>query len=193
MSASADRSAKNEVLHGLMIEKNVISHAQSRDVQHLNATPTESNKLLLGILKLRSVADVKNFNFCLCEVKPVNTSAIDILTKPGALAYIVTTILHTDCAEGPGDRERKDDQEVEKRFIVRCRSDVFRKITQCFSLASIVDIVLVNSLGWYIMCETLESLENVRDIYKNVSLSKILESSFNQLCDSNEMFQLKVH
>ena len=161
----------------LLLRKEVISDAQQEDVERSGKTRSESNGILLRILKRRSLKDVKNFFSALEEVG--QNGAVEVFTEPYSIAQIRTKIL--------GFTE--NDEEVERRFI-----ENFNNQTKTVGTSDI-EILRVEqraSLAWYIVCRTPESVESLRKEYIDGNLAAYLQRVFDSACES-EAYKLQVN
>jgi len=196
-----DSFQNKKFLENLTREK-VLCLEQIEEIE-CSVSKVKSNRRLLEFMRRRSFADVKNFIKNLQLTR--QTSAVKELTESGVFARIITTIETSALMpEDIQNNRRKEISVVESlnalvTFIsigVTLRRPFFRAYEYlCNLLRNGHEIRYVsseNSVAWFIMCRTVESLDSLRASYDKGDLAISLNGIFNCLCDSNDHSQLSL-
>jgi len=187
----------NAEMQVMLMHKKVLTRVQNEDII-AERTRTQSNERLLLIMKRRSVADAKIFIECLSITG--QKGVVEKLTELGVVVIMHTTI---NSAETTNDQKKHREGTFAKifnRFLSKCHlyrspEQIPQRLSEacsCFT-SSGYDFLAVepkNSIAWHIMCRTMKSLENLREMYNSNEIGHVLGDIFN--CVSDEKFQLRV-
>jgi len=192
----SDLNSMDAVLHDRLKSEAILCSRQSEDILCEKSVLAGNERLLL-IMKRKSVAHVEHFIKCLLE-SGFKTIAKELIA-PGVSACIHTKISSTTVS----DNDKQQNESLVTKLInliLRTGAILLGKYPQVQkSCASLKDIGCEvthtdeeHSVVWYIRCQSLQSLEMLRELYESQELAKILHDMFNSLCPSNEELSLNV-
>jgi len=184
---NSSMNARHPSLQAILTAKGVISVGQ-QDYIMADVPRRTSNERLLLIMKRRSLAHVKAFIDCLIETG--QKDVVEGLNERGVFVRIHTTIL-----PGPPTVTNEDKRDRESWFskIVNWILSRFKKSDQYPPVRDAVSylqnkgcalkyVEANQSIAWYILCQTPDALESLRNMYVSNELALVVHDIFNSLC-----------
>ena len=121
-------------------------------------------------------------------------NVVDKMKSCGVVAVIITAIINIEMSK---DVKVKMERIAAEHFNRRCRSVDLFEICGLSIKSEIVFVEVTQSLAWYVMCRTAESLDSLWSLYNSSSseLAGFFSSLVNRLCEGHDAdrLQLTVH